>query len=100
LYVARHFPSVAFGKGSGYARLAEHIHLRIKDGLLCLSFPIQKCRRQAYNGAANFQEWINGVAKKVWSEIPATISVHCVAHCVNLRLQCTAQGLVASVEKH
>ena len=43
---------------------AEHIHLIIKDCLLRLGIPIANCRGQAYDGAANFQGCINGVAKK------------------------------------
>ncbi len=65
---------------------AEHIHLIIKDCLLRLGIPAN-CRGQAYDGAANFQGCINGVAKKIESENPAAISVHCLAHCVKLCLQ-------------
>ncbi len=71
---------------------AAHIHLIIKDCLLCLGIPIANCRGLAYDGAANFQGCINGVAKKIESENPAAISVHCLAHCVNLCLQDIARG--------
>ena len=52
---------------------ADHIYL-IKDCLLRLGIPIENCRGQAYDGAANFQGCVNGVAKKIESENSAAIS--------------------------
>ena len=48
---------------------------------------VEKCRGQAYDGAQPFQGHVNGVAKKFKNENPAAISVHCLAHCLNLCLQ-------------
>ena len=59
----------------------------MKDSLLRLGIPFDKCRGQAYDGARNFQGHINGVAKKFQNDNAAAISVHCLAHCVNLCLQ-------------
>ena len=59
----------------------------MKDSLLHLGIPFDKCRGQAYDGARNFQGHINGVAKKFQDDNAAAISVHCLAHCVNLCLQ-------------
>ena len=66
---------------------ADTIYSSLKDGLLRLGIPFDKCRGQAYDGARNFQGHINGVAKKFHDDNVAAISVHCLAHCVNLCLQ-------------
>ena len=59
----------------------------MKDSLLRSGIPFEKCRGRAYDGARNFQGHINGVAKKFKGDNAAAISVHCLAHCVNLCLQ-------------
>ena len=66
---------------------AETIYSSLKDSLLQLGIPFDKCRGQAYDGAQNFQGHINGVSKKFQDDNDAAISVHCLAHCVNLCLQ-------------
>ncbi|XP_025084928.1 zinc finger MYM-type protein 1-like [Pomacea canaliculata] len=48
-------------------------------------------RGQAYDGASTFQGHISGVAKRFRDEVPSAISVHCLAHSVNLVLQETAR---------
>ena len=52
----------------------------------------EKCRGQGYDGASNFQEHVNGVAKKCKDVNPAAISVHCLAQCMNLCLQEVARN--------
>ena len=42
------------------------------------------------NIARKFQGHINGVAKRFQDDNAAAISVHCLAHCVNLCLQVIA----------
>ena len=63
------------------------IHSCLKDSLLRMSLQIENCRGQAYDGAQPFQGHINGVAKKFKDSNASAISVHCLAHCVNLCLQ-------------
>ena len=55
---------------------AETIYSTLKDSLLRLGIPFDKCRSQAYDGARNFQGHINGVAKKFQDDNAAAISVH------------------------
>ena len=45
------------------------------------------CRGQGYDGAQNFQGHVKGMAKRFKDDNPAAISVHCLAHCINLCLQ-------------
>ena len=45
------------------------------------------------DGAANFQGCINSVTKKIESENPAAISIHCIAHCMSLHLQDKARKI-------
>jgi hypothetical protein len=63
------------------------LHACIKDNLLRMGIMFDKCRGQVYDGASSFQGHINGVATKFKEENPAAISVHCMAHCLNLILQ-------------
>jgi len=58
--------------------------LIIKDCLLHLGIPIEKCREQALMGQQIFKGVLMVLLKKIESENPATISVLCLAHCVNL----------------
>ena len=49
--------------------------------------PFEHCRGQGYDGASNFQGHFSGVAKILQDENAPAISVHCLAHCINLYLQ-------------
>lgn len=69
------------------ATTAETVYSSLKDCLLRLGIPFDKCRGQAYDGARNFQGHKNGIAEKFQDDNAAAISVHCLAHCVNLCLQ-------------
>ena len=62
------------------------IHV-IKDFLIRMSLPINKCRGQAYDGAASMSWHINGVAAQIQRVEPGAVFVHCLAHCTNLCLQ-------------
>ena len=66
---------------------AEQIFLSLKAYLISLGIPFTNCRGQAYDGASNFQGHISGVAKRFQDENPSAISVHCLAHCINLCVQ-------------
>ena len=38
-------------------------------------------------GAFSFQLHVCGVAKQIQYDQPSALSIHCLAHCLNLRLQ-------------
>ena len=59
----------------------------IKDVLLRCSLPLERCRGQGYDGASNMMWKVTGVAKRFKEEQQAALTVHCLAHCVNLVLQ-------------
>ena len=63
----------------------------IKDVLIRCILPLDLCRGQAYDGAANMMGHLSGVAKQLQDEQPAAIKVHCLAHSLNLCLQDTAK---------
>lgn len=48
---------------------------------------LEKCRGQAYDGAANMVGHLNGVAAQIKRDEPRPLFVHCLAHSVNLCLQ-------------
>ena len=53
--------------------------------------PFEKCRGQAYDGAANMSGHLNDVAACVKCERSAALHVHCLAHSLNLCLQDVAR---------
>ena len=70
---------------------AQTIFSVIEDCLIRLCLPLERCRGQAYDRAANFQGDISGVAQRTTEKVPVALSVHCLAHCVNLAIQETAR---------
>ena len=70
----------------------------IKDVLICCAIPLDHCRGQAYDGAANMMGHLSGVAKQLQSEQPSAIKVHCLAHSLNLCLQDTAKKNINQLE--
>ena len=72
---------------------AETIFNALKDCLVRLSLPMTACRGQAYDGARNFQGHVQGVATRIAKEQPAALSVHCLAHCINLCVQDAARKI-------
>ena len=59
----------------------------IKDIIIRCILPFEKCRGQAYDGAANMSGHLNGVAARVKKEQNSALHVHCLAHSLNLCLQ-------------
>ena len=59
----------------------------VKDILVRCGLPLSLCRGQAYDGAANMQGKRKGLATIIKNEAPAALSVHCLAHSLNLCLQ-------------
>jgi len=66
---------------------AETISHVIKTYIVGIMLPINQCRGQAYDGAANMSGHINGVTARIQEVEPRAIYVHCLAHCTNLSLQ-------------
>lgn len=84
---------------------ADTIYSALKDSITRLGLDFANCRGQGYDGARNFQGHVKGVAKRFQDDYPAAISVHCLAHCINLTLQeatrscnCIKQALNFSME--
>ena len=50
---------------------------------------LDKCRGQAYDGAANMSGKHRGIAALIKQEENAAVHVHCLAHSLNLSLQDT-----------
>lgn len=59
----------------------------IKDALIRCQLDINKCRGQAYDGAANMSGKLNGVSKRLQSLVPAALFVHCFNHNLQLPVQ-------------
>ena len=53
---------------------------------------LSNCVGQAYDGASNMSGRLNGVSKKILSQNPKAIYIHCMAHCLNLCLQDSASA--------
>lgn len=66
---------------------AETIHFVVLDILTRCSLSLEMCRGQAYDGASNMQGVRTGLATRIKKDYPAALSVHCLAHCLNLCLQ-------------
>lgn len=50
-----------------------------------------QCRGQSYDGAANMMGRLRGVGTRIRYEEASAITVHCLAHCLNLCLQDAAR---------
>ena len=84
---------------------ANSIYLSLKNFLISLGIPFENCKGQGYDGARNFQGHVTGVAKRFEDDNNSAISIHCLAHCVNLCLQdiardskCVKEALNFSME--
>ena len=66
---------------------AETIFRAAKDILIRCSLPINQCRGQAYDGAANMSGIRNGVQALFKKEVHQALYVHCLAHSLNLCLK-------------
>lgn len=73
---------------------SETLYKVITDVLIRCNIPIELCRGQAYDGAANMQGRRTGVATRILAENPAAIPVHCLAHSLNLCLQGVGKSIL------
>ena len=65
----------------------ETLYKVIIDILNRCNLPVEMCRGQAYDSAANMQGRRAGVAAKIHCENNAAIPVHCLVHSLNLCFQ-------------
>ena len=68
--------------------------IAIKDVLIRCALPLTQCRGQSYDGASNMMGHLHGVATQIQTEETTAISVHCLAHSLNLCLQDAAKKCV------
>ena len=66
---------------------SDTIYSVVKDSIVHLGLEVGDRRGQGYDGAQNFQGQVKDVAKRFKDDNPAAISVHCLAHCINVCLQ-------------
>lgn len=59
----------------------------IEDALIRFMLPLEKCRGQGFDGAANMSGHLSGVAARIKAKEPRALFVHCFGHCTNLALQ-------------
>ena len=65
----------------------------IKDVLVRLSLPLERCRGQCYDGASNMSGRRSGVAARIQQEEPRALYVHCMGHSLNLAVQDTSRSV-------
>ena len=70
---------------------ADTLTAAIKDVLIRCALPLTQCRSQGYDGASNMIGHLRGVATQIKAEEATAISVHCLAHSLNLCLQDVAR---------
>lgn len=63
----------------------------LKDILCRFNLPIEKCRGQCYDGAANMKGNHRGVQALMQEQEPRALYVHCLAHILNLVLHDVGQ---------
>ena len=63
---------------------SEELFKIVKDVFSKFQLPIDKCRGQCYDDAANVSERVNGLRKKLIHEESRAIYVHCRAYKVNV----------------
>ena len=66
---------------------AETIFRATKDVLIRCALPINQCRGQAYDGAANMSDIRKGVQALLKKEVQQALYVHCLTHSLNLCLK-------------
>lgn len=71
---------------------SQTLFAALSDVCIRCILPFEKCRGQAYDGAANISGHLHGVAARVKQEQSAALHVHCLAHSLNLCLQDAARA--------
>ena len=63
---------------------ASTIAAVVKDVLVCLQMPLDKCRGQFYDGCSTMNGHKNGVAAIIKKDEPRALFMHCYGHALNL----------------
>ena len=71
---------------------SEELFIIVIDVLSRFQLPIDKCKGQCYDGAANVSGQVNGLRKKLIHEESRPIYVRCRAHKLNLVVQSINQN--------
>ena len=66
---------------------SDVIYAIVKDVLLRLQFPINKCRGQCYDAATNVSSHVSCLRTKILKDDSRATYVHCRAHNLNLAVQ-------------
>lgn len=59
----------------------------ITDGLCRLNLPLTNMRAQCYDGANNISGVHSGVQRRIQTDQPKAVYVHCTSHSLNLAIQ-------------
>ena len=70
---------------------AQTLFTTLEDVCVRCMLPLDKCRGQAYDGAANMSGHVRGVAARMKQVQSSALHVHCLAHSLNLCLQDAAR---------
>ena len=65
----------------------------IKDVLVRLSLPLERCRGQCHDDASNMSGRRSGVAARIQQEEPRALYVHCMGYSLNLAVQDTSRSV-------
>ena len=71
---------------------ADTITSMINDFTIRSNLPLNRCRGQCYDGAANMSGHHSGVATQI-QEIERAMYIHCMGHCLNLATQDTCRSV-------
>ena len=77
---------------------ATTISKLILDLLIRFHLPINNCRGQCYDGAANMAGRRAGVATEIKEVKPRALYIHCMAHSLNLAVQDTCRSVTVICE--
>ena len=72
---------------------ADTITTLIKDFLIRFDLPLNHCRGQCNDGAANMSGVRSGVATQIQKIELRTLYIHCMVHCLNLAAQDSCRAI-------
>ena len=72
---------------------ADTVTKIILDSLIRFNLPLNRCRGQCYDGAANMSGRRRGVATQIQKKEHRAMYIHCMGHCLNLAMQDTCRSI-------
>ena len=72
---------------------ADTVTKIILDSLTRFNLPLNRCRGQCYDGAANMSGRRRGVATQIQKKEHRAMYIHCMGHCLNLAMQDTCRSI-------